>query len=62
MTDELIHAENGQFAIPVIACGAQGTAICHIKGSPYTQCAFALAKLNPDMPLHFLVSEARKKR
>lgn len=52
---ELIHAENGQFASPIIACKAQGTAICH-RNSECEDCAFALAKLNLDKPLFFFMS------
>jgi|GEM_PF-6852050 len=61
MTSELIHATYGQFAKPVTARKAQGTAICHLN-SECGICPFALAKLNPDQPLYFLMSEARKKR
>lgn len=59
MTADLVHAKNWDFAVPIIACKAQGTAICHRKAECST-CAFALAKLNPDQPLYFLMKARRK--
>lgn len=54
MAEKYLKASDNQFARPVIACEAQGTAICHREGR-CSDCAFALAKLNPDKTLYFFL-------
>lgn len=61
MNPELIHAKDGDFAIPLTGCGAQGVAMCH-RNKECSNCPFALAKLNPDVPLYFLMSGRRNKK
>lgn len=55
---EELRAIDGQFVKPVIACAAQGTAICHRDGY-CSDCVFALAKLNPGKPLFFWMRGAK---
>lgn len=54
MAEEYHKASDNQFARPVTACEAQGTAICH-RGGRCSDCVFALAKLNPEKTLYFFL-------
>lgn len=58
-SEKTIHPVDGQFVRPVIACEAQGTAVCHVEGYCST-CPFAYAKLNPKKTLHFWLEEVNK--
>lgn len=51
---EITIPEDGKFSHgPVIPCDPKirGTAICHLDGK-CSVCPYALAYLNPDIPLH----------
>lgn len=58
MMTDAAHANDGQFSRHIIACSPEirGTAICHLNGK-CSVCPYALAYLNPDVPLHFFMSK-----
>ena len=60
MIGEITRPEDGKYSSQIIACSPEirGTAICHLN-EKCSVCPYALAYLNPDVPLHFFMSKKR---
>jgi len=57
-SNELKHAVNGQYSHKIIACDpkVRGFAIC-TRNEECETCPYALAHLNPEIPLYILMKE-----